>query len=181
MWVSRKPTFLYRNKGSNVSLLYQRKTSFLLAYIKILWHFYLEILVLCLFRDQRFVLFSLSVALPRSSLITGTCSAHTSYIIRRNELAEVRKRCLYHFKYGYFSYKNASICYRRHLFSPRSHVMHVLIWMDALYFTFFGCLNKSTRPCHYKGWKNQSNVLYNYDWIRLKEESHLHLGCLEGE
>ncbi len=137
-----------------------------------------------LFRNPCFVLISrpafcfvLSlVTLPRSSLITGTCSSHTSYVIRRNELAEVRKSCLYHFKYGYFSYKNASICYRRHLFSPRSHVMHVLIWIDALYFTFLGCLNKNTRPCHYKGWKSQSNVLYNYDWIRLKEESHLHLG-----
>ncbi len=25
------------------------------------------------------------------------------------------------------------------------------------------------------------NFLYNSDWIRLKEDSHIHLGCFEGE
>ncbi len=68
---------------------------------------------------------SLSVTLPRSSLITGAYATHTSYVIRPEQLppmtvirTEVRKGCLYSFKYGYLSYKNASIHYRRPLFTP---------------------------------------------------------------
>ncbi len=30
------------------------------------------------------------------------------------------------------------------------HVRHILIWMDALYVTTFGLLNKNTHPCHYR-------------------------------
>ncbi len=30
-------------------------------------------------------------------------------------------------------------------------------------------------------WNSQDNFLYNSDWIHLKEESHIHPGCLEGE
>ncbi len=36
-------------------------------------------------------------------------------------------------------------------------------------------------PDRDRDWKSQDNFLYNSDWIRLKEESHIHLGCLEGE
>ncbi len=57
----------------------------------------------------------------------------------------------------------------------------ILIWICALYLTTFGLLNKNTRPCHYKAWKSKENVSYNSDWIRLNEESYIHLGCLEGE
>ncbi len=35
--------------------------------------------------------------------------------------------------------------------------------------------------CNDKAWNSQDNFLYNSDWIRLKEESHIHLGWLEGE
>ncbi len=51
---------------------------------------------------------------------------------------------LLHLKYGYFSYKNAWIHYKRPLFTPRSHVMHILLWMCALYLTCFGQLVPST-------------------------------------
>ncbi len=37
---------IYRSKGSKVSLFKQRKTSLLLAYNEILWHFSLQILIL---------------------------------------------------------------------------------------------------------------------------------------
>ncbi len=36
-----------------------------------------------------------------------------------------------------FFYKNASICYRRPLFTPRSHVIHILIWMEVLIISQF--------------------------------------------
>ncbi len=49
------------------------------------------------------------------------------------------------------------------------------------YFTSSGLLTKSTRLHHCKAWRGQDNFLYNSDWIRLKEESHIHLGCFEGE
>ncbi len=35
--------------------------------------------------------------------------------------------------------------------------------------------------CHDKAWKSQDIFKYNSDCIRLKEESHKHLGWLEGE
>ncbi len=50
-------------------------------------------------------------------------STPTSYVIHRNgfrvrPIAEVIEKCLLHLKYGYFSYKNAWIRYRRPLFTP---------------------------------------------------------------
>ncbi len=60
--------------------------------------------------------------------------------------AEVRNNCLLRLKYGYFSYKNAWIRYRRPLFMPRSRVRHVLLWMRALYLTCFGLLKRNTPP-----------------------------------
>ncbi len=80
----------------------------------------------------------------------------------------------------YLSYKNASIRYRRPLFTP-SRVMCILIWMHTLYLTTFALLNTTTRPCYYRAWKSKDNFEYNSDWIHRKEESHIHLGCLEGE
>ncbi len=47
--------------------------------------------------------------------------------------------------------------------------------------TFCGQLKKTPTHCNDKVWKTKDNFLYNSDWIRLKEESHIHLGCLEGE
>ncbi len=73
-------------------------------------------------------------------------------------------------------YKNASIRYRRPLFTPRSRVKQVLICMHVLYLTTFALLNTTTRPCHYRAWKSQDNFEYYSDWIHLKEESHIHLG-----
>ncbi len=123
-----------------------------------------------LIRDQSFVLFSFRRA---STFITNLRHLHDTYILRHPperfrlwQLAEVRKRCLYYFKYGYLPYKNASICYRRPLFTPRSHVMRILIWMHMLYLTTFDLLNTTTRPCHYKVWKSQDNFEYNSNfWV----------------
>ncbi len=92
------------------------------------------------------------------------------------QLAEVRENCLKRCKYD--------ICLTKiHRFNtgglytpPWSHVRHVLLWMDVLYLTF-GQLKKTPAHCHYKTWKGQDNFLFNSDWIRLKEESHIHLGC----
>ncbi len=94
---------------------------------------------------------------------------------RVQQIVEVTQNCLYRFKYGYFFYKNTSIRYRRPLFTPRTRVMR------TLYLTTFALLNTTTRPCHYRAWKSQDNFEYNSDWIHLKEESHILLGCLEGE
>ncbi len=37
--------------------------------------------------------------------------------------------------------------------------------------------NLLTRHCN--AWRGRANFLYNSDWIRLKEEIHIHLGCFE--
>ncbi len=38
-------------------------------------------------------------------------------------------------------------------------------------------------PIHfyYKAWKSQDVFKYNSDWIRMKKESHTHLGWIEGD
>ncbi len=82
---------------------------------------------------------------------------------------EVTKKCLLHWKYGYFSYKNAWIRCRRPLFTPWSCVRHVLLRIRTLYFTSSGLFTKSTRLTHCNAWRGQDNFLYNSDWIRLKE------------
>jgi len=53
-------------------------------------------------------------------------------------------------------------------------------------FTMDGCTILSINllveiHCHFKTWKSQDIFLDNSDCIRSKEESHLHLGWLEGE
>ncbi len=48
-------------------------------------------------------------------------------------------------KYGYFSYKNPWIRYRRPLFTPWSCVRHILLWMHMLYLLFCGLLNRNNR------------------------------------
>ncbi len=82
---------------------------------------------------------------PRSSLITQrwcpTSSAGTAFAYHSQWKWE---KSVY-LKYGYLSYKNAWIRYRRPLFTPQSHVRHVLLWMCALYFTSSELLTKSTR------------------------------------
>ncbi len=96
--------------------------------------------------------------------LTHACAAPASYGIHRKgslswtrvrQIAEVTQNCLYRFKFVFVFYKNASIRYRRPLFTPRSLVMHVLIRMCALYLTTFALLNTTTRPCHYRAWKSQ--------------------------
>ncbi len=54
----------------------------------------------------------------------------------------------------------------------------ILLWLDTLYWTDFGLLKNNT---HYKAWKSQDIFKYNSNWIRLKKESHIHLGLIEGE
>ncbi len=117
-----------RSKGGKVSLLYQGKTSPLLAYIEIIRHRSFVLLI----RDQHFVFFF---------RVCHTVFCRNGFRLR--QLAQVRKRCLYNFKYGYFSYKNASIQYRRPLFTTRSRVRHVLLQMHTLYLTTFEQMNKN--------------------------------------
>ncbi len=38
--------------------------------------------------------------------------------------------------------------------------------------TTFGLLKKTPAYCYSKAWKSKDNLLYNSDWIHLKEESH---------
>ncbi len=118
---------------TKVCLQEQRKTSLLLAKSS---DTFLYKSLFCTSNSWPAFCLVLSVTLLRSSLITGACATHMSYVIRRNgfrlrQLGEVRKRCLYHFKYGSFSYKKALICYRRPLFTPQSRVKHVLTWMGG--------------------------------------------------
>ncbi len=47
--------------------------------------------------------------------------------------------------------------------------------------TFLSYKISSPIHCHYKAWKSQDKLYYNFDCVRLKEESHIHLGWLEGE
>ncbi len=85
-------------------------------------------------------------------------ATHTSYVIHRNgfhiwQIAEVREKHLLHLKYGYFSYKNAWIRYKRPLFMPRSCVRHILLF-DVR--TSFGLLNKNTHR-NDNDWNSQDN------------------------
>ncbi len=94
----------------------------------------------------------------------------TSYVIRRNDfhfwqLDEVREMCLLRLKYGYFSYKNAWIRYRRPLFTPQSCVRH-LLWIHALYLTCCGLLNRNTHR-NDNTWNSKDNFLYN--WLDSSE------------
>ncbi len=50
---------------------------------------------------------------------------------------------------------------------------HVLLWMDVLYLTTFGLYILTLGKA--------SNIYFNSDWICLKEESQIHLGCFVGE
>ncbi len=94
----------------------------------------------------------------------------TSYVIRVRQSAEVRKKCLLRLKYGYLSYKNAWIRYRRPLFTPRSRVKDVLLQMRALYFMSSELLTKNTHLPHWKAWRGQDNFLYNSDWFVWKKK-----------
>ncbi len=71
VWVSQKPTFVYKSKECKVSLLYQRKTSLLLAYIKIYLYKFISLYLykssFCASNSQLAFCFVLS---PRLSLIT---------------------------------------------------------------------------------------------------------------
>ncbi len=91
-----------------------------------------------LIHDWRFFLFFF-LRLSRITLRRHpTSSAGTA--------SEVREKCLLRLKYGYFSYKNTWIRYRRPLFTLRIRVRHVLLWMCMLYLMCFGLLNKNTCP-----------------------------------
>ncbi len=54
--------------------------------------------------------------------------------------------------------------------------------MDARFiWRVLDCWTETPTHCNDNAWNSQDNFLYNSDWIRLKEESHIHLGRLEGE
>ncbi len=86
---------------------------------------------------------------------TSISQRHTrdAYVLRHpperfciRQSAEVIEKCLLRLKYGYFSYKNTWIRCKRPLFTPRSCVRHVLLWMRTLYLTCFGLLKRNTCP-----------------------------------
>ncbi len=164
---AKEAKFPYFTKGNQSPLgLYRNPPTFFCTNPRF-------VLLIC---DRRFVLFSLRRA---SAFVTNLQCLRDSYVLSHPpkhlsllQLAEVRKRYFYYFKYGYLSYKNISIHYRRPLFTPRSHVMCVLLWMHTLYLTTFDLLNTTTHPCHYRAWKSQDNFKHNYDWIHLKEVIH---------
>ncbi len=102
MLVLREPMFIYRSKGSKVSLLYQSKTSLLLTYIEILRHFSYKS-SFCTSNSWQVFCFALSSGLSHSSLFTGAYAMPMSHVIRRNgfplwtcvrQLAEDRDYCL---------------------------------------------------------------------------------------
>ncbi len=111
------------------------------------------------FAKVRNVGFLCSCKQPRETSIS---QRRTSFIIYSNGLnvwqsAEVRKKCLLDLKHGYVCYKNAWIRYRRPLFTLRSHVRHVLLWIRALFFMYSGLLTKSTPLPHCNAWRGQDN------------------------
>ncbi len=85
---------------------------------------------------------------------------HSSYAIRGNvfhvrQSAEVREKCLIRLKYGYFSYINGWIRYRRPLFTPGA-VKRVLLRIGALFNVFWTVA--------------RTIFLYNSDWIVWKKK-----------
>ncbi len=66
-------------------------------------------------------------------------------------------------------------------FTPRSHMRHAFWWIRLLYFKCFGLSNRKPADCNDRAQKSQDNFEYYSDWIHLNEESHIRLGCLEGE
>ncbi len=169
VWASGKPTFVYRSKGS--FLLYQGKTSLLLAYIEILWHFIYKSCFVLLIRDRRFC-FVLSPSRFRVVTNHRRWGLRYTYVLRHlpERLPQKWEKGLYNFKYGYlFLQKCIDLLQEAFIHPPEP--CDARFNMDACtYLTTFGLLNKNTHPCHYKAWKSQDNFLYTSDWIHLKEE-----------
>ncbi len=154
MWVWRKPTFAYRSKEAKLLYISMENQYPLGLY----WNpptFFIKnscfVLLIC---DRHFILFFLCHA---SAFVTNHRCMRNVYILwlPSTTVRRSKKRCLSRFKYGYFSYKNASIWYRWPLFTPRSRVKQILTWIDAVYLTAFGLLKKTPTHCHYKAWKSK--------------------------
>ncbi len=106
----------------------------------------------------------------------------TSYVIRLDgfrvpQSAEVRKKLFITFEIWIFilpkrmdSLQETSI----HALEPHYGCSHFISCL-------LDCWQKAPSYPHCKAWRGQDHFLYYSDWIRLKEECHIHLGCLEGE
>ncbi len=94
-------------------------------------------------------------------------SARTAFYCEQ-QLAEAKDYHLYNFKHGYFSYRNASIRYRRTLFTPQIHVRLFLYYGSM---RFIGLLLDNWKitaiHCHYKAWKSQD--IFKYNWFDSPE------------
>jgi len=94
---------------------------------------------------------------------------HSSYAIRGNvfhvrQSAEVREKCLIRLKYGYFSYINRWIRYRRPLFTPGA-VKRVLLRIGAL-FNVFWTVEQTHPPTAIIELRSARTIfLYNSNWI----------------
>ncbi len=95
----------------------------------------------------------------------------------RTTVSRSGKKGLLHLKYGYLSYKNAWIRYRRPSFTSRSRVKHVLLWTRALYFMSSEVLTKSTRLYPLQGLEGPGPFLKT----PIGFVSHIHLGWFKGE
>ncbi len=62
--------------------------------------------------------------------------------------------------------------------APEPCEAHFIMDVRALFDVLW---TETPTHCNDNAWKSQDNFLNNSDWIRLKEESHIHLGCLKGE
>ncbi len=105
---------------------------------------------------------------------TVKCATCRSYIIRPDHLARMTVSR---------SDKNASISHRRPLFtSPKPCETCFNIDARALFDYFWTVEQKHPPPTPILKLGRARNMFYyNSDWIRLKEESHIHLGCFEAE
>ncbi len=68
------------------------------------------------------------------------------------------------------------------LYSPPGAVWGMFYYGCACFiWRLVDCWTETPADCIDNAWNSQDNFEFTSDWIRLKEESHIHLGCLEGE
>ncbi len=120
-----------------------------------------------LFTNPRFVLLIHALRFlfsPRFRFLSrnASSSARTSWAYHSKMKWDIKKKKM--------SSKNAWICYRGPLFTPRSYVRHVLLWMRTLYLT--SCGHPLTH-CNDNAWKSQGNLNLHLDLSeRIKSYTH---------
>ncbi len=131
--------------------------------------------------------FVLSSALSRSSRITGAWPTHTSYIIHLERLLHMtvsgsERKVFITFQIWIFFLKECiNSLQEAFIHPPEPREARFIMDGCALLDFFWTGKKKTSAHCHFKAWKGKEFFLYISDWIPLKEESHVHLGCLEGE